>query len=276
MKKLLIMLSVLVLASGLWATGNKETKQITSATFGGSSTVAPVALAAIEAFQEKNADVKLSYETLGSSVGIKALMDKTLTLAGSSRELKSSELEAGLIPTTIGLDAISVAVNASVGISNLSMNELAAIFSGEIKNWKEVGGPDRPIILIVRDESSGTYGSFKEIVLDAHKKSGSKDAIVARENGELAAKIASTADSIGYIGMAFNHLVTEQGGTILSIDKILPSEKTVRDNSYPISRSLYLVSDGTLKEGTVEKRFVDFVLSKEGQALVSESGYVRL
>jgi phosphate transport system substrate-binding protein len=277
MKKTIIMLVTVAIAfSSLFANGAKETQSVEEYTFGGSSTVAPVAEAAIEEFQKANPSVKLSYETLGSSVGIKQLQEGTLGLAGSSRELKSSELDAGMVPHTIALDALSVAVNSSVGIANLTMQQLAAIFSGEITNWKEVGGKDAKIVLIVRDESSGTYGSFEEIALESQKKTQSKDAIVARENGELAAKIGSTADSIGYIGMAFNHLVTEKGGTILSIDGVDPTEQNVNNGSYPISRALYVVTDGPFVEGSIQKRFFDFLVSKQGQAIVSEAGFVRL
>jgi phosphate transport system substrate-binding protein len=277
MKKTVVTVIVFALAfSSVFANGTQETKAVEEYTFGGSSTVAPVAEAAIEVYQKENASVKLSYETLGSSVGIKQLQQGTLSLAGSSRELKSAEIADGLIPHTIALDALSVAINSSVGIANLTMQQLSAIFAGEITNWKEVGGKDAKIMLIVRDESSGTYGSFKEIVLDSQKKSPSKDAIVARENGELAAKIASTSDSIGYIGMAFNHLVTEKGGTILSIDSVNPSEANVKAGSYPIRRELYLVTDGAFVEGSIQKNFFDFLVSKKGQAIVSEAGFVSL
>jgi phosphate transport system substrate-binding protein len=277
MKKTAVILIVLGLVfSSLFANGTQEKKAVEEYTFGGSSTVAPVAEAAIEAYQKVDATVKLSYETLGSSVGIKQLQEGTLSLAGSSRELKGAEVAAGLIPHTIALDALSVAVNSSVGIANLTIKQLSAIFAGEITNWKEVGGKDAKIVLIVRDESSGTYGSFKEIVLDSQKKSPSKDAIVARENGELAAKIASTSDSIGYIGMAFNHLVTEKGGTILSIDSVNPSEANVKAGSYPIRRELYVVTTGEFVEGSIQKKFFDFLVSKKGQAIVSEAGFVSL
>jgi phosphate transport system substrate-binding protein len=277
MKKTAVILIVLGLVfSSLFANGTQEKKAVEEYTFGGSSTVAPVAEAAIEAYQKVDATVKLSYETLGSSVGIKQLQEGTLSLAGSSRELKGAEVAAGLIPHTIALDALSVAVNSSVGIANLTIKQLSAIFAGEITNWKEVGGKDAKIVLIVRDESSGTYGSFKEIVLDSQKKSPSKDAIVARENGELAAKIASTSDSIGYIGMAFNHLVTEKGGTILSIDSVNPSEANVKNGTYPIRRELYVVTTGEFVEGSIQKKFFDFLVSKKGQAIVSEAGFVSL
>ena len=283
MKKKMIMIAMVCVLSiaAVFAQGSSESKTASASvvtknyTFGGSSTVAPIINSAIPVFEAGTSGVKISYETLGSSVGIKQLQEGTLSLAGSSRELKSSETEAGLVTTTIALDGLSVAVNSSVSISNLSMAQLASIFAGEITNWKDVGGKDAKIELIVRDETSGTYGSFKEIVLDSQKKAASVNAIVARENGELAAKIASTPNSIGYIGMAFNHIITEAGGKILTIDGVAPASETVKSGKYPISRELYVVSKGTLQP-SVEKDFVDFLLSAKGQAIVLESAFIPL
>lgn len=281
MKKKLIMIAMVSALSiaTVFAQGTSETATASTSTknytFGGSSTVAPIINGAIPVFEAGNPGSKISYETLGSSVGIKQLQEGTLSLAGSSRELKASEVEAGLIPTTIALDGLSVAVNSSVSISNLTMEQLAAIFAGEIANWKDVGGKDAKIELIVRDETSGTYGSFKEIVLDSQKKTPSVNAIVARENGELAAKIASTPNSIGYIGMAFNHIITEAGGKVLTVDGVSPASETVKSGEYPISRALYVVSKGALQPG-VEKDFVDFLLSARGQTIVLENEFIPL
>ncbi len=155
------------------------------------------------------------------------------------------------------------------------MEQLAGIFSGEIVNWKEVGGRDAKIEVIVRDETSGTYASFKEIVLDPLKKSYKAEAIVARENGELATKIASTPNAIGYIGMAFNHIVKEAGGHVLTIGGVEPSNENVIANRYPISRSLYVVSKGDLQP-SVELDFVNFLLSPKGQAIVADNEFIPL
>lgn len=278
-KKILCMLVLVGLISmvTLFAQGGRESSQkaVQNYTFGGSSTVAPIANSAISVFVADKPHLKLSYETLGSSTGIKQLSEGTLSLAGSSRELRASEIEAGLKPIPIALDGLSVAVNRNVGIANLSMDELAAIFAGEITNWSEVGGASAKIEVIVRDETSGTYGSFKEIVLDPKKKSYTLNAIVARENGELATKIASTPHSIGYIGMAFNHIVTEAGGHVLTIGGVEPTNRNVVDGSYPISRSLYMVSKGELS-ASVELDFINFILSARGQAIVSDNEFIPL
>jgi phosphate transport system substrate-binding protein len=284
MKKLLSLLTVLCVASTLiFAGGSSETstakESITNYTFGGSSTVAPIANAAIPGFENQNPEVKITYETTGSSVGIKNLLAGTFSLAGASRELKDAELEKGAVKTAIALDGLTVAVNKSVAISNLSMFQLANIFAGNITNWSEVGGSDTPIELIVRDETSGTFGSFTEIVVEGQLGKGSiqaKKAIVAKENGEVATKIASTPGAIGYIGMGFASIVTDKGGKELSIDKELPTIDNVLDNVYPISRALYIITMGSPKDGTVEKAFIDYILSDAGQDIVVEKQFIPL
>ncbi|WP_148229061.1 phosphate ABC transporter substrate-binding protein [Parasphaerochaeta coccoides] len=281
MKKIVAIALILVVAFGtVFAQGNKEQAQkpveVKNYTFGGSTTVAPIVETAIPLFTAANPGVKISYEGVGTGTGLKQLTAGTLTLAGASRDLNSTEIADGLVPNTIALDGLSVAVNKSVTVANLSLAQLAGIFSGEISNWSQVGGPNAAIALIVRDESSGTYASFKEIVLDTQKKAPSKNAIVAKENGELAAKIASTPNSIGYLGMAFNHIVTEAGGKVLLVDGIESTTANVLNGSYPISRNLYLVSKGPLAGGSVEKAFVDFILSDKGAAVVLDAQYIPL
>lgn len=276
MKKLFLMLLVAMSSFALFAQGSSEGTQekVEIYTFGGSSTVAPIAKSVIPEFEKKYPSVDANYETLGSSTGIKQLLAGTLSLSGSSRELKASELEQNCVPTTIALDGLSVGVNSSVNISNLSIEQLAAIFSGEITNWSEVGGIDTAIEVIERDETSGTYGAFNEIVLESQGKEPTKKAIVAKENGEVATKIASTPGAIGYIGMAFNNIVTNAGGKILSIDGVEPKKDNIINKTYPISRALYVVTIGEPKAGTVEKDFIDFLLSDKGQAIVEESEFI--
>ncbi|MFA7108652.1 MAG: phosphate ABC transporter substrate-binding protein [Sphaerochaetaceae bacterium] len=277
MKKILtILLILMMVTSVVFAQGRQETSKTATEnySFGGSSTVAPIANSAIPAFEVKNPNVKVSYETLGSSTGISQLLEGTLSLAGSSRVLKDSEVKDGCVTTTIALDGITVGVNETVSIANLSMQQLKGIFTGEITNWNEVGGLDQKIEVILRDEASGTRASFEEIV---HNKIAPKqNAIVAHENGDVASKIAATPGSIGYIGMAFGSIITEAGGSLLTIDNVKANVENVLNNTYPISRALYVVTIGQPKEGTTEKAFIDFLLSEEGQEIVAENQFIRL
>lgn len=283
MKKTFSVATGIILGSALlFAAGGKDARTSSSSkfsgtyTFGGSTTVQPIANVAIEQFAKANPKVKISYEGLGSGTGLKQLAEGTLTLAGSSRDLKDSESSAGLIPTVIARDAITVVVNKDISVANLSRDQLSGIYSGTIVNWKAVGGKDEPIVVVNRDETSGTYGTFKELVLDPGKLAFTKNAIVSKENGEVAAKVASSPGAIGYVGLGYVEQIVGAGGKVLSINGVEPSVGTTLDGSYPLSRNLYLVTKGAPKAGSVEKAFIDYILSARGKIIVKEAGFVPL
>ena len=176
-------------------------------TWGGSTTVGPIAQQAIEQFIKDNPGVKVSYELTGSGAGVKSLLAGQYSLAGSSAELNADQLAAGAVATPIALDGISIVVNKNVKLANISKANLARIFHGDITNWKDVGGPDMKIVVVNRDEASGTYSSFYDIFLKSaypdKATAFTKNAIVTKENGEVAAKVTATPGAIGYVGMAF-------------------------------------------------------------------------
>lgn len=287
MKK--IVLSIVLLTVGVamaMAVGTKDEAPAASAsaapalsgtyTFGGSTTVAPIAYKALEAFQKEHPGVKISYEGVGSSTGLKQLQAGVYSLAGSSRHVKDSEKDAGVVPYAICLDGLTIVVNKDVNIASLTIDQLAKIYSGQISNWKEVGGADAPMVVLNRDETSGTFAAMKEMVLDPAKLKYRADALVAKENGEVAAKVASTPHSIGYIGMAFVEQVVSAGGKTVLIDGVEPNMANVINKSYPLSRNLFIATMGQPAEGTVEKAFVDFLLSPKGQAIVKSVDYIPL
>jgi phosphate transport system substrate-binding protein len=272
MKKTAIIALSLILAASAFA-------QLSGAyTFGGSTTVAPIAYAAIEQFQKDNPGVKISYEATGSGAGLTALAAGQISLAGSSAELSAEQLKS-LVPTVIALDGLTAVVNKNVKLSNISLDSLAAIFTGKITNWKDVGGQDAKIVVVNRDESSGTYKSFWEIVCQPKYGKAvayAKDALVAKENGEVAAKVASTPGSIGYVGMAFAEEVVKAGGRSLLVNGVKDTVQNVIDKKWPISRQLYLVTKGAPAAGSVEKAFIDFALSPKGQAIVKSADFIPL
>jgi phosphate transport system substrate-binding protein len=249
-------------------------------TWGGSTTVGPIAQAAIEQFMKDNAGVKASYELTGSGAGVKSLLAGQYSLAGSSAELNADQIAAGAVATPIALDGISIVVNKNVKLANITKANLAKIFHGEITNWKDVGGPDAKIVVVNRDEASGTYSSFYDIFLKASyadKASAfTKNAIVTKENGEVAAKVTATPDAIGYVGIAFADQVVKAGGRELKIDGVAPTVANVIAKTYAGSRYLYLVTKGSPVAGSVEKAFIDFVLSPKGQAIVKSADFIPL
>ena len=271
MKRIALALVVLSTAVGAFA-------QLSGTyTFSGSTTVAPIAYAAIERFQKENPGVKISYEAVGSGAGLKALAAGQASLAGSSADLSAEQLAAGLKPVTIALDGLTVVINKSVKLSNITAANLAKIYHGDITNWKEVGGPDQKIVVVNRDESSGTYVAFWEIVCQkpfGKAISYMKNALVAKENGEVAVKVASTPGAIGYVGMAFAEEVVKAGGRKLMVDGVADTIANVVAKKYPLSRKLYLVTKGEPAASSVERAFIDYVLSVKGQAIVRSVDYI--
>ena len=273
MKKIAAILIALAAVTGAFA-------QMTGTyTFGGSTTVAPIAYAAIEQFQKENPGLKISYEGIGSGAGLKSLQEGKLSLSGSSADYNAEKL-AGCVATPIALDGLTVIINKKVtGVKNITLDNLAKIYHGDITNWKEVGGRNMPIVVVNRDESSGTYAAFWELVCQkpfGKKVDYTKNAIVTKENGEVAVKVLATPGAIGYVGMAFAEEVAKAGGTQLSIEGVRPTTANVVAKKYPISRYLYLITPGAPKAGTVEKAFIDFVLSPKGQAIVKSADFIPL
>ncbi len=273
MKKIVAAVLGLALAAGAFAqlSGNQ--------TWGGSTTVAPFVYAAIEQFQKDNPGVKISYEATGSGAGLSSLLAGQYSLAGSSAVVTAEQQAKGALPTVVAFDGLTPVVNKNVKLSNISKVNLAAVFAGKITNWKDLGGQDMKIVVVNRDESSGTYASFWDIVCvptQGKARAYTKDAIVAKENGEVAAKVASTPGSIGYVGMAFAEEVIKAGGRSLMVDGVKDTVANVLSKKWPISRELYLVTMGVPKDGTVEKAFVDYLLSPKGQAIVKSTDFIPL
>jgi phosphate transport system substrate-binding protein len=240
----------------------------------GSTTVLPIAQKAAEVFMQKHPNVKIFVSGSGSGTGIKALIDGTTDIADSSREAKDKEIAAGkekgidLTAHKIALDGIVPIVHPSVKINDITMEQLRDIYNGKIKSWKELGGPDRPIAVVSRDTSSGTYEVWEEKVL--HKDPVRADALLVASNGQAVQTVAQNKYAIGYIGIGY----VDKSIKVLKVDGKTASDKTVRDGSWPIARLLFMYTNG--KPTGVIAKFIDFMLSKEGQKIVNEVKYVSL
>ncbi len=238
----------------------------------GSTTVLPIAQACAEAFMDKNPSVDVTVRGGGSGVGIAALKDKTCNIANSSRPIQQKELAelrgSGVSPTeyAIAWDGLAVVVHPTVTVTNLTVAQVKDIYTGKIKNWKDVGGPNKSIVLVSRDVSSGTFEVFKEKVL----KGASVDdaALKVASNNAVSQSVSQTPYSIGYLGIGY---ITKDVHA-LKIEGIEPTEQTTKNGTYPIIRKLYMYTNGEAKGKT--KSFIDFVLSSEGQTIVSETGFV--
>ncbi|MGD9779291.1 PstS family phosphate ABC transporter substrate-binding protein [Methanomethylovorans sp.] len=242
----------------------------------GSDTVLPLSQAEAEEFMLKNADKSITVIGGGSGVGIAALIDGEVEIAMASRSMKDSEIEEakqnGINPleTTIAWDGIAVVVNPENPVSQLTFTQLKAIYDGNISNWKDVGGEDRKITVISRDSSSGTYEYFKEEILVGSEYR--QDALVQPATGAIVQEIAQNKGAIGYIGYAYvdnsvKALALDGGDGIF----VPATQEKILSGEYPLARKLFYYTNGEPQELT--KEFIDYVMSAEGQSIVTEVGY---
>ena len=240
----------------------------------GSTTVLPVAQAAVEAYMKIHKGVQISLSGGGSGEGIKALIDGSTNIATSSREIKDKEIELakskGIKPvaTVVALDALTPVVNPKNKVKNLTIDQLSQIYQGNITNWKEVGGNDMPIVVISRDSSSGTFESWAEFVMKKTKVTPRAQMLAS--NGAVYTPISKNKYAIGYLGLGYVH----KGVKVLTVNGIAASQETALSKQYPLCRELYMYTSGEPK-GEIA-RFIAFVKSDEGQKLVAREGFVHL
>ncbi|GAB1470482.1 phosphate ABC transporter substrate-binding protein [Chloroflexota bacterium] len=250
----------------------------------GSDTIVNLALAWAERYQMQNPDVRISVTGGGSGTGITALINGTVDIANASRQIKKEEIaEAqarGIKPVEyiIARDAIAVIVNPKNPVRELTLQQIADIYSGAITNWSELGGEDRPIVKLSRETNSGTHVYFLETVLRLGEKDNktlfSTDTLLLPSSEGIVSEVRTNPNAIGYDGLGYvpHDLITiaiaeEEGGAY-----VLPSIETVNDKTYPIARDLYMYTNGEVS-GTL-KKYLDWVLSAEAQEIVAELGFV--
>jgi phosphate transport system substrate-binding protein len=240
----------------------------------GSTTVLPIAQAALEAYMKANPGVQISLSGGGSGEGVKALIDKTTDIATSSREIKKEEITLaetkGVKPLAhvVAFDAIIPVVNPKNKVSNLSIDQLSQIYQGKITNWKEVGGEDLKIVVISRDSSSGTFESWDHFVMKKAKVTPKAQMLAS--NGALVTAVAKNRYAIAYLGMGYVNKSVKP----VQVNGIIASVQTALSKEYPFSRELYMYTNGE-PTGEVAK-FIVFVKSTEGQKIVAKEGFVPL
>ncbi len=241
-------------------------------TITGSTTVLPIAQKAAEDFMKKYPEVAISVAGTGSGDGVKAIIDGTADVGNSSREMKDKELEQakakGVIPKkyTVAMDCIVPVVHPANKVGALGIEQLKGIYEGKVKSWKELGGDDKPVVVVSRDSSSGTFEVWNEKVL--HGARVRPDAQLQASNGAVAQAVSGNKYAIGYVGIGY--LNPKLKG--LKVEGVEASPETAKSGEFPIARGLYMFTKGEPQGDT--KRFLDFVLSAEGQKIVKEEGFV--
>ncbi len=239
----------------------------------GSTTLLPIAEEAKEGFEKANPGTSVLVSGMGSSAGIEAALAGTADIGTSSRDLKEEEEGKGLVDTPIAFDGIAVIVNPSNPVDGLTSEQLRDIFAGRITNWKQVGGEDRDIDLVNRDEASGTREAFKKIVMGDDAKFD-PSAVVLPGTGQVRDVVARSNGAIGYISVGFvEPRFSAMEVKALSIDGVTPTEKTVASRKYPIGRTLHMFTKG--QPSGLAKRFIDYVLTDEVQnGVVMDAGFI--
>jgi phosphate transport system substrate-binding protein len=256
----------------------------------GSTTLLPIASECAKKFMLTYDAPTVSVSGGGTGTGIASLIDGTANIADASRMPKSSEdasaESAGvdLVIHEIAYDGLAVIVNPEVtqGLSgplNLTLEQVAYIFAGENTTWNQVDPilPNKDIYLYNREDGSGTRGSFEELVTEPFGLEMSDTASIVPSNPQMTQSVSDTDYAIGYVGLAFIDDTVD--ATWISDDGVTyyePTNENVADDFYPISRSLYMITNGIPESGSLTDRFIDFVKSPEGQQIVEEVGFIAI
>ena len=272
---MLAVISMSLLISG--CTDNTDNTAGTDNTFtdvklqiAGSTTVLPVAEECARVFMEKHPGSRIFVSGGGSSHGVQAVADGTVDIGCASRDLKSSETDAhrDLVTHAVAKDGVAVIVHPSNPVTDLTMEQLQGIYTGIITNWKDVGGTDSKIMVVTREEGSGTRDCFEQAVMKPIKAEITDHAIIQDSNGKTRTTVTGSAQAIGFLSLGY---VNDEVKAV-RLDGIMPSEESVVDGSYAISRSLWMITNDN--PDSSEQAFLDFVLGYDGQKIVEDVHFI--
>jgi phosphate transport system substrate-binding protein len=267
LKKLLGITMVAALSLGALAGCGGGDEMSGSVSTDGSTSMEKVIGALGESFTANNPGVNFTYNPTGSGSGITAVSEGRCDIGLSSRDLKDEEKESGLTATVLAYDGIAIIVNPENPIADLSLDQIAQIYTGEITNWSEVGGNDASIVLIGREAGSGTRDGFESIT-------GTEDACKYRQEltstGDVITTVSQNPDAIGYASLAS----VEESVKALSVDGVAASEETVKDGSYKVQRPFVLVTKEGAALSETAQAFFDYATSADAAEIISGAGVV--
>lgn len=276
MKKLGALLLACVLSVSLVGCGNSSSDSAKASnteisgkvSLDGSTSMEKFVNALKESMVEKYPNLTLEPQFTGSGTGIQSVIAGTADIGDSSRALKDEEKAQGLVENIVAIDGIAVVVDKNNKVTNLTKDQLVKIYTGEITNWKDVGGANQKIVVIGREASSGTRGAFEEILDIAEK---CKYAQELNETGAVMASVAATPGAIGYVSLDN----VDDSVIALQLDGVAPSEATVKDGTYALQRPFVMATKGEIKDQSEQVKAVfEFIDSEEGQAVIKTVGLV--
>jgi len=244
----------------------------------GSTTVLPFGVQCAEDFNTMQSDIDVSVTGGGSGVGIKNIAEGISDIAMASRKVKDSEKEAypdeEFVETPIAYDAVCVAVSQAVydaGVTDLSQEDVQAVYNGEITNWADLGGDDEAIYVVGREVGSGTRDTFNGMVMGSDEAETEGVRTNVGSNAEMKTAIVNSDKAIGYLGLNY-----VQNGDLVAIayEGVEPSADTIKDGSYPLARELYMYTYGEPSEDA--QVFLDFVTGEDGQTIAEDLGFVSI
>ena len=278
MKKIIALLLTALLALSLVACGSESKTDDTktddqpaaltgTVSTDGSTSMEKVIGALSESFMAQNSGVTVNYNPTGSGSGITAVQEGTCDIGLSSRALKDEEKSAGLKETVLAYDGIAIIVHPDNPVSDLSVEQLAQLYTGEITNWKDVGGNDAEAVLIGREAASGTREGFESIT-------GTKDKCQYRQEltstGDVITAVSQNPDAIGYASLAS----VKDSVKALNVDGVTPSEATVKDGSYKVQRPFVLVTMEGKELSPAAQAFFDYAISSDAASIIAKAGAV--
>lgn len=242
----------------------------TEITVAGSTSVQPLAEVLAEAYMAANSNIRITVQGGGSSVGVKSAGEGTVDIGTASRIIKDEELAEfpDLQVFTIARDGIAIVVHPDVPVDALATDDVKRIYEGSITMWSEVGGPDAPIVVVGREEGSGTRGAFGSLIMGDEEFAMVATAILQPSNGAVRTTVSTTPDSIGFI--SFGYL--DDSIKAVAIDGVEATVENALSGEYPVVRPFNMLTKGE-PSGSV-KGWLDFILSEDGQAIVADEGYI--
>ena len=266
MKKIMTMVLALVLALGVMSACSADKLSGSVATDGSTSMEKVIGVLG-ESFMETNPNVSFTYNPTGSGSGIAAVSEKRCDIGLSSRALKDEEKNNGLTETVLAYDGIAIIVNPENAISDLSVEDIARIYTGEITNWKDLGGADAEIVVIGREAGSGTRDGFESIT-------GTSEKCVYRQEltstGDVITTVSQNPDAIGYASLS----AVKDTVKALTVGGVAPTEDTVKDGSYVVQRPFVLVTRTDEKLSDAAQAFFDYATSADAVELIAKAGAV--